>query len=290
MIQEKTKISEWKWLPSSMNVADLATKDHELSHELMNLWKNGPNFLKMNDSQWPKEEILKLDQEENVNFHSGLDKIEFSNIHTTNDDITLPDITRFSNYHRLIRATAYYLKMLDRLQMKKEEKPKEFKIDVQDMNRARNLWYRKVQLKAFLPEHQDLKKTGYARTHSRLKTFSPFLHEGVIRMDGRMPNVLNFEENNPIILPSKHPFTELLIKSHHEANLHVGVSTVVNNLRKKFRILKCRQAVKRVFVNCSTCKQKKFTTQHVKMGPLPKVLNQTYFLSLTWESTILVLF
>lgn len=182
--------------------------------------------------------------------------------------VIIQEKTKISEWNGLILATAYYLKMLDRLQMKTQDKPTDFKIDVNDMTRAKNLWYRKVQLEVFLPEHHDIKKTGYVRAHSRLRTFSPFLHDGVIRMSGRMPDALSFEENNPIILPSKHPFTELLIKSYHEAYLHVGVNTVVNSLRKKFRILKCRAAVKRIFNDCYVCKQKKIKTSKVKMAPL----------------------
>uniref|UniRef100_A0A336MGS7 CSON000886 protein n=1 Tax=Culicoides sonorensis TaxID=179676 RepID=A0A336MGS7_CULSO len=186
------------------------------------------------------------------------------------NNIELPDITRFSNYFRLIRSTAYYLKMKEILQMKKQDKPQQFKIDVQDMNKAKMLWYKKVQIEAFRTEYHDLKRTGYVRVHSQLKSLSPFLHNDVIRMNGRMPNILNFEENNPIILPSKHPFTELLIKTYHEANLHVGVNTVVNCLRQKFRILKCRQAVKRIFTNCAICKLNKIKIQNIQMAPLPK--------------------
>lgn len=268
-ILDKSKVTEWMWLPTGLNIADLATKEHELTQLSMKNWINGPEFLQFGEDKWPKQDSLLLNPTENVNYHSGLEIVEFSNVHTTTDDLELPDVARFSNYFRLIRTTAYYLKMLVRLQMRSQEKPKEFKIDMQDMNRSRNSWYRKVQLEEFLTEHNDLEKTGYVKVSSRLRTLSPFLHEGVIRMSGRMPNALNFEENNPIILPSKHPFTELLIKSYHEANLHVGVSTVVNQLRKRFRILKCRQAVKRVFANCLVCRQKKLTTQNIKMAPLP---------------------
>lgn len=111
---------------------------------------------------------------ETVNFHSSLEQMEFSFVHTNEVNFPLPDISRFSNLHRLIRTTAYYLKMRSRLQLKTTEKPKTFKIDVHDIIEAKQLWYKKIQQDAFANEIQDLMKTKYVRVSSCLWKFRPF--------------------------------------------------------------------------------------------------------------------
>lgn len=269
-ILERSKVSEWHWLKSEMNVADLATKDHDLTSELMKKWLKGPDFLYSDESKWQIERNVILNDSEITNFHTDTDpQMELINIHLEQNKIELPDISRFSNFHRLIRTTAFYLKMLEILQLKKENKPKKLEINVEDICKAKMIWYKRSQIDAFQQEYQDLSKHGYVKTTSRLYSYSPYLHEGVIRMNGRMQHQLNFEENNPVILPSKHPLTELLVKTYHEANLHVGIETVVNSLRQKFRILDSRATVKRIERNCYYCKQRRARVIPVQMGPLP---------------------
>ncbi|XP_053964223.1 uncharacterized protein LOC128867153 [Anastrepha ludens] len=56
-IQEATAISEWRWIPTKMNVADIATKTRpciEVAHQ----WINGPAFLTLPTKEWPEQEDL----------------------------------------------------------------------------------------------------------------------------------------------------------------------------------------------------------------------------------------
>ncbi|XP_053960590.1 uncharacterized protein LOC128864857 [Anastrepha ludens] len=56
-IQEAIAISEWRWIPTKMNVADIATKTRpciEVAHQ----WINGPAFLTLPTKEWPEQEDL----------------------------------------------------------------------------------------------------------------------------------------------------------------------------------------------------------------------------------------
>ncbi|XP_053968820.1 uncharacterized protein LOC128870244 [Anastrepha ludens] len=56
-IQKATAISEWRWIPTKMNVADIATKTRpciEVAHQ----WINGPAFLTLPTKEWPEQEDL----------------------------------------------------------------------------------------------------------------------------------------------------------------------------------------------------------------------------------------
>ena len=60
---------------------------------------------------------------------------------------------------------------------------------------------------------------------------------------------------NPILLPSSHPYVDLLIRHTHELVKHSAVTNTLTTLRERFWILKGRQAVKRVLKCCVTCRK-----------------------------------
>ena len=89
---------------------------------------------------------------------------------------------------------------------------------------------------------------GYA---SPLRKLSPFLHDGVICVGGRLNNAsIPFSAKHPMILPSKHPVTDLIIKDYHEKEGHVGACHVLASLRQRFWNLRGNAAVRRVLGKC----------------------------------------
>ncbi|XP_062537796.1 uncharacterized protein LOC134206123 [Armigeres subalbatus] len=190
----------WRWVPSQLNVADLATKCSKFGN--MHEWLRGPDFLHRDSMYWPTEEPLAMSTAELVNFQSEIIVDSSTNLlcYTVHEEasIELPDISRFSDFNRLIRSTAYYLKMRKLLVLPRSEKPDRLTLSVQEISDARNNWYKKVQAEVFGSELFNLKKTGYVKANSRLRTYSPFLHNGIIRMRGRVQdNNQSFEVNNP---------------------------------------------------------------------------------------------
>lgn len=120
------KPNMFNYIPSSLNTADLGTKSSKFS--MMDDWLRGPEFIYQPSDIWPNQKNLEMTPEESLNFHAELEPDHFDCFHTFEEDIELPDISRFSNFNRLIRATAYYQKMKKLLALPKKDKPKEFKI------------------------------------------------------------------------------------------------------------------------------------------------------------------
>ena len=58
---------------------------------------------------------------------------------------------------------------------------------------------------------------------------------------------------NPILLPAKHEFVQLIIKKGHESVKHCGLRDTLTTLRERFWILRGREAVKRVIKKCVIC-------------------------------------
>ncbi|XP_062704072.1 uncharacterized protein LOC134286474 [Aedes albopictus] len=262
----------WHWVPSQLNVADLATKYSKIGS--MQEWLRGPDFLYRDSSTWPVDESLEMSSEEFTSFHSEITVKDVTGplccAAFKENLIDLPDIARFSDFNRLIRSTAYYLKMRRLLVLPKREKPDRLTINVRDMDEARKEWYRKVQSETFESELRSLKMSGYVKSSSRLKTYSPFLHDGIIRMRGRVQDDSKpFEVNNPVILPDGHPFCTLLIRMYHIANAHQGLETVINNVKERHRILKIRSQVKKYTMSCVKCRELRAKPTVPQMGILP---------------------
>ncbi|KAL0879883.1 hypothetical protein ABMA27_002409 [Loxostege sticticalis] len=54
-IEENTKIEEWRWVPTKMNVADDGTREVPQEFNERHRWFNGPSFLLEDPSTWPAE-------------------------------------------------------------------------------------------------------------------------------------------------------------------------------------------------------------------------------------------
>lgn len=62
---------------------------------------------------------------------------------------------------------------------------------------------------------------------------------------------------NPVILPSKSDFTNLVIWTFHKGFLHAGVNHTLAKIRSRFWIPKGRIVVQNVLKNCEVCKPHK---------------------------------
>ena len=80
---------------------------------------------------------------------------------------------------------------------------------------------------------------------SKLRQFALFLEEKqILRCRGRINNSnIPPTNKNPILLPLRHPFVDLLIGHTHECVKHSTVTNMLTTLQESFWILKGRQAV-----------------------------------------------
>ncbi|XP_062538971.1 uncharacterized protein LOC134207265 [Armigeres subalbatus] len=230
----------WHWIPSQLNVADLATKSCKF--ESVKEWLKGPDFLLKDSSEWPTDAPVELSPTE---------------MHTISENEKI-------------------------LRLPENEKPKRLTITVHDMSDARNAWYRKVQSEVFKEERRSIKNSGFVKSSSRLRTYSPFLQDGLIRMRGRVQDDNKpFEVNNPVILPDNHPFSTLLIRMYHIANAHQGFETVVNNIKERHRILRIRSQVKKYIMSCVKCREPRARPRIPQMGMLPPEQTNPFVFSFT---------
>ena len=92
--------------------------------------------------------------------------------------------------------------------------------------------------------------------------------EGVLRCKGRLNNAhLPTTSRNPVLLPSKSDFVNLIIKDVHHRVKHSGVRDTLTTLREHYWILRGREATERIVKDCVTCR--KFEGVPFKLQPTP---------------------
>ncbi|XP_014226809.1 uncharacterized protein LOC106652395 [Trichogramma pretiosum] len=106
---------------------------------------------------------------------------------------------------------------------------------------------------------------------TRLAALDPFMDEdGLLRVGGRLLNAsIKSDQRNPILLPSYHHVTDLIIQDYHVHFHHAGIQTTLSNLRHRFWLLDGKNQVRRVIHRCVICIRHRPTIMHGKMGNLP---------------------
>ncbi len=66
---------------------------------------------------------------------------------------------------------------------------------------------------------------------------------------------LPYDTKFPILLPSDHYFTRLVVIRSHEQVMHNGVRETLTQVRSKYWITKGRQIVKKILSKCTICRR-----------------------------------
>jgi len=99
---------------------------------------------------------------------------------------------------------------------------------------------RLAQGEMFSQEMLLLSKEKDLPNGSKLLPLKPVLDsEGIIRCDGRLQFAehLPWETRHPVILPRKHPVTQLLVKDAHEKSNHGGTNQTLSHLSDRFWLM-----------------------------------------------------
>ncbi|GFY37379.1 integrase catalytic domain-containing protein [Trichonephila inaurata madagascariensis] len=115
---------------------------------------------------------------------------------------------------------------------------------------------------------KSIKKQFSLPPKSPLRSLHPFIDEH----GGRLQNSqLQFNYKHPIILPSQHTISELLIKEQHIAHLHAGPTLLAHVLRQSYWIVGSGKLINKCIRKCLKWNKFKIsTTTPQLMGNLPK--------------------
>ena len=115
---------------------------------------------------------------------------------------------------------------------------------------------------------EDMRRISELRT---LRNLRPCVDDdSMLRVDGRLENAeLPVETKHPLILPSKHPLTRLIVLHEHEKAKHGGPSYTLMKTRQRYWIIYGISSVKGILSECSKCLRRKATPIRQLMADLP---------------------
>lgn len=274
-ILEITNLNEWRWVPTKSNVADEATKWKEQPKISSSCrWFTGPNFLYLPQPEWPIEREIELKIETQEEAVSVLVHYE------CNMSKLVPNYERFSSWNRFFRSQAWALRWFRKakgmiLGSGQGELVKE------EIGEAQNEIFRHVQLERFKDEITILKNdpNKSVSKSSPIYKMTPFLDESrILRVKGRAKNVggATYDAMNPIILPSNHPVTDLILAHYHVQYQHGNHEQVINEIRQRFAIARLRRCVQIITSKCQHCKNDRARPNPPQMAEHPLARTATF--------------
>ncbi|XP_047213499.1 uncharacterized protein LOC124863241 [Girardinichthys multiradiatus] len=257
-IQELSDIRDWRYVDSASNPADDITRGKTLSQLTgVNRWNSGPSFLLQSSDQWPE---VPLGQVTEVT--EKLRSTVFCGLTSDLTDRLIPDVQQFNTFQELLEATTRAL----------HGAASGTPPTAEDYHNAELALLRHAQKENFPEEMASLKSDKALPSTSRVLTLAPeYDHTaGLIRVGGRLRRCesLSSDVLHPILLASSHPVSELLIQHYDKQLNHPGSERVFAEVRRKYWLLRGREAIKKHQHNCVDCRKWRGSPQVPKMADL----------------------
>ncbi|XP_070507569.1 uncharacterized protein [Chironomus tepperi] len=292
-ILELTEQSQWNYVDSKNNAADLATKFQKLNFADINtVWYQGPSFLRAPRDYWPKQKV------------SGGPKAVIGNVQAINvtPTIKLPPIdcqlandfiidllrpTILSRWSKLVRAIGralklYYEAIIPLLKSKQWNNhearesirtSKNFNtLTKEEILRAELFIIRRIQREVYTHEYEKLRK-GKRISNPELLQLNVFMDTNeVIRINSRVkPEDDSYAQTLAPLVPRKSELSFTLLFDYHYKFRHVMLEAQVAEFRGKYWMPQLRSALKEVKSLCNYCGFRRANPVEYKMAPLPNV-------------------
>ena len=257
---------EWFYCPGPQNPADLPSRGKVGSSLSTNsFWWEGPEFLKLDPSEWPQppNEFTSLEaMEEKVRYKPEVTHVMVNSEEPVSLNLeNVFDIRKYSSKGKLLRTLSWVLRFLDNLKARLSCKSinKENEISADETCRAEMVIVKSIQNKAFKIELQYLSKDNKSQSKAPLYVdqFNLFLDEhGVLRCRSRVNKSSVIDSGkNPILLPPGNHYVFLLIQESHRKVFHNGTRETLNLLRQTYWVPRGREMVKKYVRKCLLCKK-----------------------------------
>ena len=275
----------WRYVNTSANPADVGTRENACKNsESIKLWIEGPAFLVEG-----QEDVKSLSPAPVVR----LALCKENTIFETEDKI-LKLMQTSRDLYALKKRFAYLLAFVELVKAKFRRKPfRKPEFDAASLDRAFVEAIGYVQRQCFGPALEVLnigsaddfeifikrlrnlavnsEQTRQVNELKTLRNLRPCLGpDSILRVEGRLENAdLPTDTKHPIILPSRHALTRLVVLYEHSDAGHAGPSYTLMKTRQRFWIIHGISSVKRYLADCAKCSLKKAKPIRQLMADLP---------------------
>ena len=256
---------EWHFCPTDDNPADVASRPLGKSISFrINLWLQSASFLNQ-----PGNCLVT---------HATLHQVGISNAGKSSLT-TLSDIIQAAPSWYALKKRAAYLMAFAQYMRQKHQKQSFQKpiLDAKYLETALQRLTSYVQRECFGSVMEGLREnspdsleeiikllTGHATTDATRRNFSdlrslrclrPYVcTDGTLRIEGRLGKAaLPTDEKFPMVLPSRHSFTRLLVLYCHEECAHGGIQYTLMLTRRQFWIIKGLSSIRYYTRRCNAC-------------------------------------
>lgn len=279
---------QWKFVNTSTNPADLATRGTEAGKLGETAWLKGPEFLQQTSlTPAANDEVALAEHDPEVR--------TIASKSTSVTHLQSARFSRFSSWSSLRRAMAVLIAKAREIKKirnestdagcKKDERVS-LRQSVTELDKATTLLIKTMQEEEFSEELKSLSSTDQQTANrekvrnrkrslknSRLYELDPFIDEdGILRVGGRLRrSSLDFAEKHPAILPKDHHLSALLIRHYHQEVHHQGRQITHGAVRQAgYWVISGHSAVTKILKECIVCRRSRGTmlTQH--MADLPE--------------------
>ena len=104
-----------------------------------------------------------------------------------------------------------------------------------------------IQSEAFSREIKHIRNNSPLPNNSKFQQLNPIISENVLKVNGRLKHSnLPAELQHPIILPSDHHITQIIIRDIHENSLHSGRYHTLAISREHYWIIYANSVIKSI--------------------------------------------
>ena len=261
MILKVTDVSQWRYVRTDNNPADIASRPQTHDSLLNSTWFRGPPFLWKKNLDMNEQEPLPVDLPEIKD--PKILKTSFSSL-----GLFESICSRVNSYNKAINVLTLVLSFISKLCKSSGTRFSQ----LGQCRRLENLAIELSQTECYPKLQTDLQLNGATGIPNELRSLSLFLDsDSIIRVGGRLEHsTLPVHVKHPALIPANHSFSRLILDHYHRLINHQGRHITHGAVREGgFYLQNGSKLIKTFISSCVTCRKLRAQPDQQKMADLP---------------------